>query len=765
MKRIVILIIAILSFSFQEIAAQDRIDPTAPGKNAGGVGYSKNEIVVKFSRSTVEALDSTGIQSGITGIADIDQLGRKHKAVSVIPVFPNAKPRKYKGAEVDLATWYSIKFPDEVDIQTVLEEYRASPSVVSAEPVPFVTVDGAPNDPSFPTQWFLNQSNDSDAHSIEAWNFQTGSQSVIVAVLDTGVRYYHKDLGGSSASYTNKNSANGNMWINWAEKNGIPGVDDDGNGRVDDWIGWDFADAPYSTNPCASGEDCSTPDSDPSDFNGHGTHCAGIIGAITNNGSGLAGIAGGWGNGAPQSTANGIKVMALRIGYHDTAGNGIISLAWAAQALQYAADKGAKIASCSWGSSAYPPLVDAINYFYSHGGLVFKSAGNSNYDLSITPDYMCGRSDIVCVAATDQNDCKASFTYGGSNYGVNVDLSAPGKNIYSTYHDYTNPSADEYESLSGTSMATPLAAGVAALIWSENPDWSAEEVRQKLLYSTDYINNLACNSSYSGKLGSGRVNAYKAVLSGYPIGVFRPGSAYWYLDLNGNGQWDGCGTEGCFPFGSAGDRPVCGDWNNDDGVMLIGVFRPSTGWWYLDTNGDRKIDCAVDRCTFFGQAGDIPVTGDWNGDGSTQIGVFRPSTGYWYLDLNGNGQFDSCGTDACIYYGTAGDLPVTGDWNGDSVTEIGVFRPSTGRWYLDLNGDRAWSGCGTDGCYYYGTNGDLPVTGKWTGDNITKIGVFRPSTVRWYLDLNGDRVWSGCGTDACYGPFGVNGDVPISLRW
>ena len=95
------------------------------------------------------------------------------------------------------------------------------------------------------------------------------------------------------------------------------------------------------------------------------------------------------------------------------------------------------------------------------------------------------------------------------------------------------------------------------------------------------------------------------------------------------------------------------------------------------------------------------------------IGVFRPSTGYWYLDLNGNHKWDDCGVDGCYQYGQNGDQPVVGDWNNDGVAEIGVFRPSAGYWYLDLNGNDKWDGCGVDGCYQYGQNGDQPVAQQW----------------------------------------------------
>ena len=240
------------------------------------------------------------------------------------------------------------------------------------------------------------------------------------------------------------------------------------------------------------------------------------------------------------------------------------------------------------------------------------------------------------------------------------------------------------------------------------------------------------------------------------IGSFRPSISTWYLDLNGNGQWDGCGADACIKFGMAGDLPVAGDWTGT-GQAKIGVYR--NGTWYLDLNGNGQWDgCGTDACIGFGLPGDLPVAGDWTGTGQAKIGVYRNGT--WYLDLNGNGQWDGCGTDACIGFGLPGDLPVAGDWTGTGQAKIGVYRDGT--WYLDLNGNGQWDGCGTDACIGFGLPGDLPVAGDWTGTGQAKIGVYRDGT--WYLDLNGNGQWDGCGTDACIG-FGLPGDKPVGGKW
>jgi hypothetical protein len=238
------------------------------------------------------------------------------------------------------------------------------------------------------------------------------------------------------------------------------------------------------------------------------------------------------------------------------------------------------------------------------------------------------------------------------------------------------------------------------------------------------------------------------------------------LDSNANGQDDGCSVDICIrSFGQSGDLPVA---RKIDGVNepLIGIFRQGT--WMFDSNVNDVFDgCSVDECDNFGMPGDLPVTGDWNGSGSQSIGVFRPGTGNWLLDANGNGQWDGCGADKCFGpFGGAGELPVTGDWNGAAQSAIGIFQPSTGKWFLDMNGNGQWDGCQVDKCFGpFGTEGDLPIVGDWSGTGQVAIGVFRPASGDWLLDLNGNGKFDGCTVDACLGPLGQPGGLPIVGVW
>ena len=254
------------------------------------------------------------------------------------------------------------------------------------------------------------------------------------------------------------------------------------------------------------------------------------------------------------------------------------------------------------------------------------------------------------------------------------------------------------------------------------------------------------------------------------IGVFRPSTATWYLDLNSNGQFDGCAVDTCpFTFGISTDRPIVGDWT-EKGTFQLGTFDPKTQLWELDRNGnDEWEDCTIDLCRGpFGQSNDQPVAGYWKAGMTTAgIGTFRPSTGKWFLDLNGNGRLDNGNTDARLGpFGTSTDKPVVGNWAGNGVTRIGVFTPSTGKWQLDLNGNGVFDGCTTDSCLGpFGTTSDLPIAGDWTGTGRTQIGVFTPANGQWKLDLNGNGVFDGCTVDACLGSFGQTGDLPVVGKW
>ncbi len=464
------------------------------------VGFKKQVIAVKIDRQAASQINPTQFAMGLTGVAEVDTLN-KHLNVKKVRRYFTLSKQFLTERTADLNHWLLLYFPNTIDPQQISTQYKQLSSVILAEAIPINTVYKTPNDNRFIDQWHLNQSNDADIDAPEAWDIATGNTSIIVAVLDTGVEWWHVDLAGSQADKTNRNSIGGNIWINKNEiANTDPNVDEDGNGYNDDWVGWDFV----SGNPqlVNLGDDYDVPDNDPSDGEGHGTHCAGNVAAINNNGTGVGSAAGGWGEDA-NGKGNGVKIMALRIGWKDFP-SGRVSMDFAAQAFVYAAENGAKIASCSWGSSQTDALKDAVNTFL-YGTttptssdpkirLIFVAAGNES---SESQNYLNGRDDVISVAATDENDNAASFT----NYGTWIDICAPGNNILSTYKGGT------YSSLSGTSMATPISASVAALIWSYDPNLNAEQVEDYLYQGAENIDS-HLDAKYVGKMGAGRVSAY-----------------------------------------------------------------------------------------------------------------------------------------------------------------------------------------------------------------------------------------------------------------
>jgi len=242
------------------------------------------------------------------------------------------------------------------------------------------------------------------------------------------------------------------------------------------------------------------------------------------------------------------------------------------------------------------------------------------------------------------------------------------------------------------------------------------------------------------------------ISSGWVAGVFLNGS--WYVDRNRNGGFDGTVPgDQILAFGQAGDIPITGDWNGS-GTVKIGVFR--SGQWLLDCNGNGIWDGpAGGDCLYsFGQAGDKPVVGDWNGTGSTKIGVFRG--GFWMLDVNGNGQWDGTSAgDSSFWLGNSSYIPVVGDWNGSGTSKAGLFL--SGTWYLDTNGDGLW-----DQAAYFGQAGDLPVAGDWSGSGKSNIGVFRSGY--WILDMNGNGLLDGIGIGEAGFWLGNSSFTPVLLR-
>ena len=365
-----------------------------------------------------------------------------------------------------------VRLPEKMTVSAALDAYRKDPAVLYAEPdyvVHALQNPVTPNDPRFSELWGLHNMGQTggtpgaDIHAPQAWSLSTGSPNVVVGVIDTGIDYNHEDL-------------NANMFRNPLDCNSN-GVDDDGNGFIDDCYGIDTVNG----------------DSDPMDDAGHGTHVAGTIGAVGNNGVGVVGV--NW------------QVKLLACKFLTSEGWGYTSGAVAC--LDYMAamkDRGVNIVAInnSWGGGDFSQaLLDAIDVQRQKGILFVAAAGNDSSDNEVFPHYPSSYflPNILAVAATDSADLLADF----SNFGrYSVHLGAPGVNILSTVPGalWGNP---PYDSFSGTSMATPHVTGVAALLAAQDPtrDWKA--IKNLILAGGDTIPALADTISQK------RLNAYGAM--------------------------------------------------------------------------------------------------------------------------------------------------------------------------------------------------------------------------------------------------------------
>lgn len=342
-----------------------------------------------------------------------------------------------------------------------------------AEPDYLVEAAATPNDASFATQWAMNNVGQSsglphaDIQALDAWNLATGSRSIVVAILDSGMDLTHPDLVA-------------NLWTNSGESPGIARVDDDHNGYVDDLHGWNFV---QNNN-------------NPADDYGHGTHCAGIIGAEGNNAAGVSGVC--W------------RVSLLPLKFLNSSGNGVSSDA--VSAISYATRMGASLTSNSYaiiGEGYSQAMKDAIDEANAAGVLFVAATGNLHTNLDLTPSYPAsyGGANVITVAATDRLDEMASY----SNYGANTaSLAAPGSEIYSTLP------GGAYGLLSGTSMACPHVAGACALLKAFKPSLAPAEIKGLILSSVDVIPALAGRTQTGGRL-----NLFNALLASNDILVSR----------------------------------------------------------------------------------------------------------------------------------------------------------------------------------------------------------------------------------------------------
>lgn len=424
------------------------------------------------------------------------------------------------------------------DVTSALESLRKDPRIRYAEPNYIVTAGQLPNDPSFGNTWGLNNTGqtingvpgtaDADIDAPEAWNVTTGSPSVTVAVIDTGVDYTHPDLASQ-------------IWINPGENCAgcrNDGIDNDKNGYVDDWHGWNFV--ANSNNPM--------------DDHGHGTHVAGTIGASGNNGIGVAGV--NWN----------VRIMPLK--FLNAQGSGTI--ANAVSAVLYAAQNGADVMNNSWaGPDFSQALADAIGVADQRNSLFVAAAGNDGTDNDTSPTYPASfdNPNVLAVAATDNRDNLAFFSNTGR---ASVDIGAPGVDIYSTWP------GSAYQFLSGTSMATPHVAGAAALAKAAFPSATAVGLKDLLLNTADPNPSLARMTTSGARLNVGNAVGCSAAPE---VWIDSPANGF-SVDINKPVAFTAIATNCASASGASASATLNGApiamTARGDG-LYTGTFTPSTG--------------------------------------------------------------------------------------------------------------------------------------------------------------------------------------------
>ncbi|MFN8389310.1 MAG: S8 family serine peptidase [Bdellovibrionota bacterium] len=718
----------------------------------------------------------------------------------------------------------------------------AAGTVAYIEPNYRVSIDGAPNDSRFNELWGMNNTGQTggtsniDIDAPEAWNINSGNGQVVVGVVDTGVDFNHPDLAA-------------NIWHNPGE---IPGngIDDDGNGVVDDVYGYN------AINPSAA----------PLDDNGHGTHCSGTIGGAGNNSRGVAGV--NWN----------VKIMGLK--FLDSTGSG--STNDAVSAIEYAIrmkQRGVnlKVLSNSWGGGGQSQaLEDAIAAANNAGILFVAAAGNSASDNDVVPSYPASYSqpNVLSVAAIDQNGNLASF----SNYGAtSVDLAAPGVNILSTTPNNT------YSAYSGTSMATPHVSGVAALLAANEPTLTVTQLRARLIGTVKPLTTLSgqmvapgivdaynaltntqtplppSTPSASYKKSAG-VAAYDANLGervlttddGYisrDLGFTFPyyDSRYTRISISANGRviplaptdadpatpdyanrlapgidvlnddlypssaadggvWFKTGASGAtitwvsvpYPLRNNGQPEselrfqlklysngriefhyldtFTGDPTFDYGkTATVGIAPIGTGEKLIISNNTaNQAELGNGKLLRFDQAS-RHVRADFDGDGVSDIIVWRPTTGWWYVLTSASG-FDYAAHQG-YQLGLPGDRPLVGDFDGDGRADLAVWRPTTGMWYFRSSG----SGYQLISSLQWGLPGDQPISADYDGDGLADIAVYRPGVGYFVLRsstgfnrsaaLLGSQqslmsvAFPGAGNDPVVGDFNGDGADDFATVW
>ena len=417
--------------------------------------YLPNTLIVKFKKSGDKQINSISSEAkkqltvagvNLSGITRLFPTTNSTEAIQSL---------KGNNALPDLSDIYMARYEGSTDIVTVINALLEDQQIIYAEPSYIYKTSFVPNDPGYVNQSYLTK-----VMAPQAWDILKNAANVIIGIVDSGSDLQHEDLAA-------------NIFVNTADP--VNGIDDDGDGYIDNYHGWDFVGNSAATM---------LPDNNPdvtNDSTDHGVHVSGIASAVSNNNRGVASI------------AYNAKLMIVKTG----ADNNSRAIYKGYEGIKYAADHGAAIINCSWGGTGGGQFgQEIIDYAIAKGSLVIAAAGNDATDV---PDYPASYKGVLSVASVTSTDVKSSF----SNFGNHITISAPGSSIYNTLN------GDKYGYKSGTSMATPLVASAAALVKAKYPNYNGLQVGEVLRTTADPIDNL--NPSFAGKIGNGRLNIFNAL--------------------------------------------------------------------------------------------------------------------------------------------------------------------------------------------------------------------------------------------------------------
>lgn len=651
------------------------------------------------------------------------------------------------------------------------KDLLAAGAIEYIEPNYIYSISKTANDPSLSSLWGLDNSGNVDIDASQAWDITTGNSEVVVGVVDTGIDFNHPDLAA-------------NIWVNPFET--ANGIDDDGNGVIDDLHGF---------NAVAN-------NGNSMDDNSHGTHVAGTIGAVGNNGVGVTGVA--WN----------VKLMGLK--FLSASGSGTTQAA--IDAINYAVrmkNKGIniRVLNNSWGGSgASVALRDAISAANAAGILFTAAAGNNANDNDASPTYPANYDldNIISIAAVDRNGNLASF----SNYGrTTVDVAAPGVGILSTLP------GNRYGEYDGTSMATPFVSGVAALLFSSNPGLSSSAVRSRITKTTKPLATLnglvaapgivsasralnntttpapmpgtlpsykksALTYSYDRSLGT-RVHSsddgYKVVAIDFAFPYY--GKKFNRLALSANGR--------IIPLAKNEAAPTSADFSNkvslgiapynDDlfpsphsegGIYFKQSATKATITWVVVSYADRNSSDAQTEIRFQTKlyaSGNIEfhyedtLSNNQLTDygASASIGIAPPSAvaGEPLTVSHNEKNQKAVGNKKAIKLSPLANVEYThADFDGDARSDLVVYRESAGLWLVlpSKSGFKFKS----HKQYQLGLAGDIPLLGDFDGDKKADMAVWRPTTGTWFIRYSKAKY-----KDISAIQWGLSGDVPLAADY